>query len=138
MKKTSNHKFRSGLEVSIGEYFDNHKIPFEYETLKIDYFKPQQKSYYRPDFILKNGIIVEAKGLFTSADRKKHKTIRNQHGSKYDIRFVFSNSLNRIGKKSKTTYAKWCEHFDFKFHCIRSTKILIPLEWVKEKSNAKK
>ena len=49
-----------------------------------------------------------------------------------DIRFVFSNSKNRIGKKSQTTYAKWCELKGFKYHCIASTGKLLPDEWVKE------
>ena len=135
--KTTSNTYRSGLEVSIGKFFTEKNIPFQYETLKIDYLKPQQKSYYRPHFILKNGIIIEAKGLFTTADRKKHKIIKNQYGDRYDIRFAFSNSTNRIGKKSKTTYAKWCEHYGFQYHCIRTTKILIPLDWITEDAKKK-
>ena len=49
-----------------------------------------------------------------------------------DIRFIFSNSKNRIGKKSKTTYAKWCELKGFKYHCIASTGKFLPEAWIKE------
>ena len=66
------------------------------------------------DFILPNGIIIEAKGQFVSSDRSKHKLIKEQHPD-LDIRFVFSNSRTRIGKKSKTTYAMWCDRFGFNF-----------------------
>lgn len=82
---------------------------------------------YTPDFILPNGIIIETKGRFVTADRKKHKLIKEQH-PEHDIRFVFSNSRARISKTSKTTYAMWCEKLGFLF-----ADKLIPLAWLKEK-----
>ena len=81
---------------------------------------------------------METKGNFNSADRKKHKLIKAQH-PEYDIRFIFSNSKTRIGKKSQTTYGKWCDLFGFKYHCIQSTKKNFPDNWlkeIKEKQNA--
>ena len=39
-------------------------------------------------FRLDNGIIIETKGAFNSADRKKHKLIKEQH-PELDIRFMF-------------------------------------------------
>ena len=59
------------------------------------------------------------------------KIIKEQNKN-LDIRFIFSNSKNKIGKKSKTTYGKWCELFGFKYHCIQSTKETFPKEWLKE------
>ena len=100
---------------------------FEYETLKINYKKPERLAYYRPDFILPNGIIIEAKGRFLTKDRKKHRLIKEQFGDKYDIRFVFSNSKDKIGSKSKTTYALWCEKLGFKYCDCE-----IPTAWIKE------
>ena len=77
MKKyKATSKFRSGLEVDISKFLEKKKVKYDYETMTINYLKPQQKSYYRPDFILSNGIIIEAKGLFSSSDRKKHKIIK--------------------------------------------------------------
>ena len=38
----------------------------------------------------------------------------------------------KIGKKSKTTYAKWCELKGFKYHCVYSTGKMLPDKWVKE------
>lgn len=121
------NNYRSGLEEVVAKQLQVLKVPFQYETLKIFYNKPLKKSFYRPDFILPNGIIIEAKGLFPTADRKKHKLIREQHGNKYDIRFLFSNFNTLIGKKSKTTYAMWCERFGFKF-----SNVDIPESWINE------
>ena len=57
---------------------------------------------YTPDFELPNGIIIESKGRFVAADRKKHLLVQKQH-PELDIRFVFSNSKAKISKGSKTT-----------------------------------
>ena len=75
--------------------------------------------------------IFETKGQFLTSDRRKHLLVKKQH-PQLDIRFVFSNSKNKIGKKSKTTYAKWCELKGFRYHCIYTTKKFLPDEWVNE------
>ena len=124
-------KFRSGLEKQVAKQLESEGVDYKYEELKIHYLKPAEQSYYTPDFELPNGIIVETKGQFVTSDRKKHKIIKKQHGDKYDIRFVFSNPNQKIGKKSNTSYADWCERFGFKW-----AKGKIPKEWLKE--NAKK
>ncbi len=121
------NKYRSGLEERVAKQLNDLKVLFEYETLKINYKKPERLAYYRPDFILPNGIIIEAKGRFLTKDRKKHRLIKEQFGDKYDIRFVFSNSKDKIGSKSKTTYALWCEKLGFKYCDCE-----IPTAWIKE------
>jgi len=44
-----------------------------------------------------------------------------------DIRFVFSNSRNKLNKKSKTTYADWCDKHGFKWADKQ-----IPKSWIDE------
>ena len=130
---------KSGLEEVIYNFVTKEDVSFSYETLKIYFDQPTQKKTYTPDFPIKKSFIVEAKGAFNSADRKKHKLIKAQH-PEYDIRFIFSNSKTRIGKKSKTTYGKWCDLFGFKYHCIHSTNKKFPNNWlkeIKEKQNGK-
>jgi hypothetical protein len=124
-------ELKSGLEEVIYNYLKDNKVHFVYEGMKIKFELPTQKKSYTPDFPINDRFIVEAKGAFNSADRKKHKLIREQH-PELDIRFIFSNSKTKIGKKSLTTYGKWCELFKFKFHCIQSTKIPFPQEWLNE------
>ena len=122
---------KSGLEEVVYNFLVNNDCRFNYEGMKITYFQPAIKKTYKPDFPIKGSFIVETKGNFNSADRKKMKLIKQQN-PKLDIRFVFSNSKNKIGKKSKTTYAKWCELNNFPYHCIQSTKQTFPSDWLKE------
>ena len=74
--------------------------------MKICFSQPTKKKKYTPDFPIKKSFIVEAKGLFNSKDRKKHRLIKEQHPN-YDIRFVFSNSKIKIGKKSKVNHLSY-------------------------------
>jgi len=117
-------KYRSGLEKRIAEELNLSGVKFKYETLKISYTKPATPHKYTPDFILPNGIIIEAKGLFSSADRKKHILVKEQHPD-LDIRFVFSNSRKKSYKGSDTLYADWCNRHGFLFADKE-----IPSDWI--------
>lgn len=83
---------------------------------------------YTPDFVLPNGIIIETKGRFTAADRKKHLLIKEQH-PEFDIRFVFSNSRTKLNKGAKSSYGEWCSKHGF----LYADKV-IPQEWLDEPS----
>lgn len=118
--------YRSGLEDKVGSQLDTLGIQYEYEKLKIKYSVNEVRTY-TPDFkILSNGIIVETKGRFVAADRKKHLLIKQQYPL-LDIRFVFSNSNAKISKNSKTSYADWCNKNGFMY-----ADKLIPKEWLEE------
>lgn len=118
--------FKSGLEENISNQISSKGIEVKYESEKIGYVIPASKHNYSPDFRLPNGIIIETKGRFVAADRKKQLLIKQQH-PELDIRFVFSNSKNKITKTSKTTYADWCVKNGYKY----SDKI-IPDSWFEE------
>lgn len=117
--------YRSGLEETISLQLASLSVPVLYETEKIKYEVNEVRSY-TPDFILPNGIIIESKGRFVAADRKKHLLIQRQHIF-LDIRFVFSNSKTKLTKGSKTTYGDWCTKHGFLY-----ADRLIPEEWIKE------
>lgn len=104
--------YRSGLEEAIAAQLQSHGLPVQYETLTVPYQVPERASRYTPDFLLPNGIIIESKGRFVTADRQKHLLIKAQHPD-LDIRFVFTNPHARLSKTSKTTYAAWCERYGF-------------------------
>lgn len=118
---------RSGLEVAIAASLRSVGAEFEEEKDldAIPYTNAKVKKYH-PDFRLKNGIIIESKGWFKTADRTKHLCIKYQHPD-LDIRFVFSNPNQKIGKKSNTTYAMWCDKHGFKY-----AKGTVPNEWIVE------
>lgn len=123
--------YRSGLEVKIARQLEAAGVPFEYEAVTLRYEVPAEIHRYSPDYILPNCIVIEGKGQFTSDDRKKIKFVREQHPD-IDLRFVFSNSNTRIGKKSKTTYGDWCAKLGIKF----ANKV-IPEPWLNEPRNEK-
>lgn len=116
--------FRSGLEEKVAKQLTEAGVAYEYETTKIKYVVPESVHKYTPDFVLPNGIIVETKGRFVVADRKKHLLIQKQRPD-LDIRFVFSNSKTKISKGSKTSYADWCDKNNFIFADKE-----IPEEWL--------
>lgn len=122
--------WRSGLEDAIGAQLKALRVRFEYETIRIP-FRPTQMRHYSPDFILPNGIIVETKGRFLTADRQKHLIVKLQHPD-LDIRLLFSNSRQRISKQSATTYALWCETKGFEY-----ADKSIPLLWINAMPNMK-
>ena len=121
------HGFRSGLEEDVAKMLTEAGIPFTYEETKIKYIKPASEHQYTPDFVLDNGIIVETKGRFLIADRKKHMLIKRQQPH-LDIRFVFSNSKQKLNKGSYTTYAQWCVKNGFQY-----ADKTIPEDWIKER-----
>ena len=79
--------YRSGLELTIAEKLKAEKIRFRYEAIKIEWEDLAYRTY-TPDIILDNGIIIEVKGRFMAADRRKHLEVKKQHPT-LDIRFVF-------------------------------------------------
>lgn len=121
------HGWRSGLEEDVAKALTSAGIPFTYEEMKIKYIKPASEHQYTPDFVLDNGIIVETKGRFLIADRKKHMLIKRQQPH-LDIRFVFSNSSQKLNKGSRTTYAQWCVKNGFEY-----ADKMIPDSWIKER-----
>ena len=122
--------YRSGLELKVSEYLKERNINYGYECIKIEWEDLAYRTY-TPDFVLDNGIIIETKGLFTAADRRKHVAIKKQH-PKLDIRFVFTNSNSKLRKGAKSTYAEWCIKKGFRYY-----DRIIPEDWLKEKGKNK-
>ena len=120
------HGYRSGLEVRTKDYLNEHNMPFKYEEVKIEWEDLMYRTY-TPDFVLKNGIIIETKGLFSADDRRKHLAVKAQH-PKLDIRFVFSSSRKKLSKGAKSNYGQWCTKNGIKYY-----DRIIPLEWLEEK-----
>lgn len=113
--------YRSRLEEKLARWFELNGHQFEYETLKLNY---TLSAVYTPDFILPNGVILEAKGYFKPEDRRKMLAVKKQHPH-LDIRLVFQAPYNTLTKKSTTTYAKWAEKNGF----LWAPSHAIPLDW---------
>ena len=123
--------YRSGLEKKLSDELKALKVKFSYESLKIEWEDLAYRTY-TPDFILYNGVIIEAKGMFTAIDRRKHLCIKRQH-PKLDIRFIFDNPNKKLYKRGRMTYAGWCDKHSF-IYCKRSDGI--PEEWLNERQRS--
>ena len=77
---------------------------------------------YTPDFILPNGVIIEAKGRLLKKDARKHRAIKKQFPD-LDIRFVFADINNRV-EGSKFTNRQWCQKYKFQY-----AERVIPKKW---------
>jgi hypothetical protein len=124
------HGYRSGLELKISMALDTIRYKYDYESIKIEWEDLAYRTY-TPDFILKNGIIIETKGRFLTMDRRKHLAIKKQHPN-LDIRFVFENSRKKLRKGAKSSYAEWCIKYGFRYY-----DRIIPEDWLKEKGKNK-
>ena len=119
-------RYRSKLERRVAESVEARGCDCEYEPVEIRYTIPARVAGYVPDFRLRNGIIVEVKGRWDAADRRKHEFVRAEH-PELDIRFVFSNPWARISKESDTTYADYCDKKGWLY-----AKGSIPSSWLEE------
>ena len=115
--------FKSKLEVSVAELLDTVGCKYVYEGEQVPYTIQHN---YNPDFVLLNGVMLETKGYWDSNDRRKIKAVirDNPH---LDIRMVFQAPFNKISKKSKTTYAQWCEKHNIKWAAAHA----IPIDWLR-------
>ncbi len=85
---------------------------WEYEAIRLTY---TVQHTYTPDFIDRDRkIIREAKGHFPAEDRRKMKAVKAAHPD-WRIIIVLQRPDTRISKRSKTTYAGWCERNGFEW-----------------------
>ena len=130
-RKHLSKTYRSGLEEEAAAFLKSRQKKVEYEKLKIEWEDLKYRTY-TPDFELDNGIIIETKGIFSPADRRKHIEIAKQHPT-LDIRFVFSNANAKLYKGAKSRYCDWCEQKGFKW-----AHRVIPEEWLLESGSRMK
>ena len=120
MKKTT--KFRSKLEERVADLLFELGVSYKYESEKLSYTIEHN---YTPDFVLPNYTYLETKGYWDAADRRKVLAVKKAN-PEIDLRMVFQSPYNTISKKSKTTYAKWCEKHDIPWTSFHN----IPLDWL--------
>ena len=117
--------FRSKLEEKVADLLCELDVKYEYEATKVSY---KIQHHYTPDFILPNNVVLECKGYWDAADRRKIKAVKKQNPD-LDLRMVFQAPYNTISRKSKTTYAQWCERNNIPWTSVNN----IPLDWLIER-----
>lgn len=132
------NKYRSNFERSIAANLRKRGVKFQFEPHKLCYWKKKTggvcrvcgakdvftKHKYLPDFLLSNGVYIEAKGKFTAPNRTKMLAVRDSN-PKLDIRMLFMKD-NWITTKHKHRYSDWCEKNGFEFAFMK-----VPEEWTK-------
>jgi hypothetical protein len=124
-KKKPRDPYRSNYEDNIAKWMEDNEVDFTYETYSYQYEGPVRKNksrcgkcgstelvydgWYTPDFFVGDSTIIEAKGRFTAADRRKIKAVRDsvpELKDKLRMMFMLDNKLNR---NAKQRYSDWCE-----------------------------
>ena len=105
LKNKKEPKFRSKLEEKVATLLKELGVSYEYESTQVPYVIQHN---YTPDFLLPNHVYLETKGYWDPADRRKVLAVKRDNPD-IDLRMVFQSPYNTISKKSKTTYAKWCD-----------------------------
>lgn len=102
--------YRSKFELDVSKWFTENKIKVTYEPCRISYIVPESRHNYTPDFQVKENksVYLEAKGYFSAADRKKMLHIIESNPN-INFKMILQNSMMKISKRSKTTYAMWCD-----------------------------
>ena len=121
-KKRKTSKFRSGLEEKVADLLQGLGVLYKYESQKLPYTIQHN---YTPDFVLPNDIYLETKGYWDASDRRKILAVKKSN-PEIDLRMVFQSPYNKISKKSKTTYAMWCEKHGIPWASFHN----IPLDWL--------
>jgi|TARA_R100000781_G_scaffold53050_1_gene34679 hypothetical protein len=103
--KRTKDGYRSGFEGQVALNLKDCGVDFKYEQQKYDLVIPRS---YTPDFVLKNGRVIEVKGYFDSEDRRLIRVFKEQHPD-VDIRMCFQNPYAKLSKTAKMTYAMWCD-----------------------------
>lgn len=116
--------YRSWYEVYTAIQLLEESVFFEYEKEYLLYLEPAQVRKYRPDFKI-GRFIIETKGRWTPADRKKMGLVIEQN-PELDIRMLFQRD-NTITKKSKIRYSDWCEKRGITYAIGK-----VPKEWIEE------
>lgn len=104
-------RFRSKYEERIWKDAKKRKKKIKFEAEKLSY---TLSCNYVPDFILPNGVYVEAKGYFDSRARSKMIAVKKCNPD-LDIRMLFMDSRKKLRKGSESTYADWCLRHGFPF-----------------------
>ena len=122
LKNRKEIKFRSKLEERVATLLMTLGVSYEYESTKVPYTIQHN---YTPDFVLPNYVHLEAKGYWAAEDRRKILAVKKDN-PELDFRMVFQSPYNKISKRSKTTYAQWCDRHGIPWTAFHE----IPIEWL--------
>lgn len=101
--------YKSKLEIEVAKAIKKRAI---YEPDKLKFTQPAVERTYIPDWKIRDGVYIEAKGKLDLETRKKMVWVKEQYPD-YTFYILFQNAYNKLTKRSKTTYAEWAEKAGF-------------------------
>jgi hypothetical protein len=125
-------KYKSRFEADIAASYPQ----LGYEEDILYYTVPETKRKYVTDWKIGPHTYIESKGKLTAEDRKKLLFVKEQH-PEVKLYILFQNASNRITKKSKTTYADWCDKNGIEWADWKTAK-RIPEKWLRGNKQKKK
>lgn len=141
-KRTALSPYRSKYEAEVAADLTRKRVGFDYESEKVTYLRPirngecqvcaatdvGQVATYTPDFVLKNGIYIEAKGKFDSRGRTKILAVLQSNNviTRENFRLLFMRD-NYTTASRRETYTDWCARHNIV--CAIGPKV--PQSWVK-------
>lgn len=99
--------------LKAGAIYEGARIPYSIDGL-----------YYQPDWVLKNGNIIEGKGFLDRDSKRKMLAVKKCH-PELKIFFVFYDAYKKISG-TKETHASWAERNGFPW----SHEVVLE-EWIK-------
>lgn len=141
------NEYASKFEERIARELEGANVQFAYERYSYEYDEPLRKNrarcadcdstnllrtgWYTPDFFLESGVIIETKGRFTAADRRKMQAVKADHPD-LNLVMLFMRD-NKIHRNSKTFYSDWCMENGYDYAIGHPKE-----EWLHEKVDKKK
>ena len=127
--------YRSVFELRVNTWMEKEGLVIPYEPAKLEYIVPSSSHKYTPDWMV-DTVIYEGKGYFSVEDRKKMLYIIESN-PQIKVRMIFQNAQTKINKRSKTSYADWCDKQHIEWADFTQDKEKL-LEWLKPKRGRKK
>lgn len=143
-KKKEILPYRSNFEWRIAEYLKNNKVKFDYESESVAYVRPVRKAecnacgstdvgasfIYTPDFVLANGVYIEAKGRFVSRDRTKLIAVLTSNNvlTRDNFRLLFMADNYTTSRKIER-YSEWATRNGIICHVSYAGQV--PKGWLK-------
>jgi hypothetical protein len=150
-KRSGKGRFRSIFERKIADTLRNKGVAYDYERERFAWFSPSNltllcpscgeisgmvKRHYTPDFFIRGtGVVIEAKGRLTAADRKKLVAVRDRYPD-LDLRLLFQDdgflttAANRVAK-SRVRNSEWAEGVGIPHAICGRDGRNIPEAWIK-------
>ncbi len=120
--------YKSWYEYFVSQELDKMQVTYQYEPSQFTYYPTINKglcldcssknvsraAIYTPDWYFPDqGFYIETKGILSSSERKKLKTVKDQLN--LDLKIMLEDDGKIRNSKKWSRYSDWCEWADFDY-----------------------